>query len=221
MLHLPVSKLQKLKKYIICNNLIYPNLEWVSGVDPVKSAFESCDHDRNMDLTQEELHQDHCFETLEKFFGLTEEGLDEIFPKIDTNADLKISLEEGQAAFESNKVLNRKWYENIWRVFSTVDMSESEEETVRDIVDDVVFVDSYIKQALDYIRLALDDRLEGSNWGCIYARDGVNRGYLDSWTPDWVSNFRQKKYVALWRKKKLNSWDKTFDVEYVICMLFE
>ena len=107
MLHLPVSKLQKLKKYIIRNNLIYPKLELVSEVDLVKSAFESCDDDRNMDLTQDELHQDHCLETLEKFFGLTKKGLDEIFPKIDANTDLKISLEEAKAAFESMKDLNR------------------------------------------------------------------------------------------------------------------
>ena len=73
----------------------------------MKFAFKSCDHDRNMDLTQDELHQDHCLETLEKFFGLTKKGLDEIFPKIDANTDLKISLEEAKAAFESMKVLHR------------------------------------------------------------------------------------------------------------------
>ena len=69
-------------------------------LDPIKSTFGICDENSDGKLLLNEIHQDHCLETLEKIFGLTQNGLHKLFPQIDANADMKISLEEASIAFE-------------------------------------------------------------------------------------------------------------------------
>ena len=76
--------------------------------DPVLSTFEICDINNDDGLTREETLEDKCKDTLEKWFGFTEQGLNEIFPKLDSNNDDKISLDEGRVAFEGNRSFNHK-----------------------------------------------------------------------------------------------------------------
>ena len=84
---------------------VYCN-DFLAGIDLLVSTFEICD--LNSDgLTKEELLVDNCKETLENLFGISEEGLDEIFPELDGNTDGRISLDEGRMAYERAAIFDR------------------------------------------------------------------------------------------------------------------
>ena len=84
---------------------VYCN-DFLAGIDPLVSTFEICD--LNSDgLTKEELLLDNCKETLENLFGISEEGMDEIFPELDGNTDGRISMDEGRMAYERAELFNR------------------------------------------------------------------------------------------------------------------
>ena len=74
--------------------------------DPVEATFEICDLN-NDGLTKEEVIQDNCKETLETFFGFTEEGFDDMFDEIDIDGDGKITIGEGMMACERVELFDR------------------------------------------------------------------------------------------------------------------
>ena len=107
-----------------------------TGIDPMKSTFGICDENIDGKVTVNELHQDICLETLETMFGLTKSGLNTLFPQIDTDADMKISLDEASLAFDrSTEYQPTDWSSSGWKVISSKGMSKKEEDIITFIAE--------------------------------------------------------------------------------------
>ena len=63
-------------------------------VDPIEATFDVCDLNKDDKLTMAEVQKDHCKETIEKLFNLS--NVTVAFMEIDANKDEIITKEEGQ-----------------------------------------------------------------------------------------------------------------------------
>ena len=88
--------------------LVSCQLELSSVISPIESTFGICDYDKDLELTEDEIYQVDCLEILGSLYGITERGLDEVLPQVDTNEDDRISLEEARMALARAKVFQRK-----------------------------------------------------------------------------------------------------------------
>merc|ERR1712062_210931 len=84
-------------KLLVVSLCIMPNLSAV--VDPIEATFGVCDVNKDDKLTMAEVQKDHCKETIEKLFALT--NVTVAFLDIDANKDEIITKEEGQDAMKN------------------------------------------------------------------------------------------------------------------------
>ena len=72
------------------------------GLDPIDSLFEICQRNElQVGLTLDEINQEGCLDTLNQWFGLTEETIAQYFAAIDINNDNFITKKESQIAIQT------------------------------------------------------------------------------------------------------------------------
>ena len=152
-------------------------LELRSGIDPIEFTFRTCDDNIDDQLNEAEINQGKCREALETVFGITEEWLETVSSKIDSNADRKITLEEARLAFERFEDLNRKDDSCDWEVVRSYRIPDLGKAT--QIATDCISAGGSLIDVARCTDVAMEGEF-GGQWFCIYgpyfATTSINTG---------------------------------------------